>query len=162
MTDINNENEQLDPAMDNMLAQIEVTNFEKRADEMINKANKTGELPYGMTLEIDPVGDIDHKEGFVTCKAQIPSPQKIEKKKKVTAKKIQAIAVKADEAWERRKELYQKLGKNQTSTFRKFSTPVHTEGMKKLIEWSKQQQIREELIMEKLYPLREWARKMNP
>ena len=149
-----------DHAMENMLSQIEVASFEKRADEMINKANKTGELPYGMTLEIDRAGDIDHTEGFVTCKAQIPSPQQIKNEDKILAKKIQAVAVKADETWERRKEVFKKLGVEKISY--RHPTPVHTEGMKKLREWAKQQQIQDELIMKKLYPLREWAKRMNP
>ena len=149
-----------DPAMENMFDQIEVASFEKRADEMINKANETGELPDGMTLEIDLAGDIDHTEGFVTCKAQIPSPQQIKNEDKILAKKIQAVAVKADETWERRKEVFEKLGVQKTATH--HASPVHTEGMKKLREWAKQQQIQDELIKEKLYPLREWAKRMNP
>lgn len=150
-----------DHAMENMLSQIEVASFEKRADEMINKANESGELPYGMTLEIDRAGDIDHTEGFVTCRAQIPSPQQIKNEDKIFAKKIQAIAAKTDEAMKRNKELYKKLGEQKTSTCQKFASPVHTEGMEKLREWGKQQQIKDELIMKKLYPLREWARKLN-
>ena len=74
MTDLSNKNEQHDPAMETMLVQIEVANFEKRADEIIEKVNKTGKIPQGMKLEIDPSGEIDHEEGFVYCKTQMPSP----------------------------------------------------------------------------------------
>ena len=152
-----------DPAMENMFDQIEVASFEKRADEMINKANKTGELPYGMTLEIDRAGDIDHTEGFVTCKAQIPSPQQIKNEDKIFAKKIQAVAVKAEENWERRKEWYKKIREDsKTANRRKSASPVHIECMNKLLEWSKRQEAKEELMMKKLYPLREWAKRMNP
>tara|TARA_R100001443_G_scaffold62821_1_gene72741 strand:+ start:929 stop:1390 length:462 start_codon:yes stop_codon:yes gene_type:complete len=150
-----------DHAMENMLSQIEVASFEKRADEIIKQVNETREIPNGMKLEIDNTsGEIDHEGGIFYCKAQIPSPQQIEEEKVSTAKKIQAIAVKADNTWARKKELHKKI-KDLTTT--KFMTPIQPpEGMKKLIEWSKREQIREELIMEKLYPLREWAKRMNP
>lgn len=160
MTDINNENDQFDPAMDGMLVQIEVANFEKRADEIIKQVNETREIPNGMKLEIDNTsGEIDHEGGIFYCKAQIPSPQQIEEEKVSTAKKIQAIAVKADNTWARKKELHKKI---QDLTTPNIPSPTQSEGMKKLIEWSKREQIREELIMEKLYPLREWAKRMNP
>ena len=156
MTDLNNEN---DPTMEGCLDQIDVAAFEKRADEIIKEVNETGELPKGMTLEIDPLGDLDHEEGFVYCKTHIPSPQQVKEEDVATAKKIQTIAVKADEAWEVRQKLHKKI---QDLTTPKFPVPAQAEGMKKLLAWSKRQQMRDELFMEKLYPLREWAKKMNP
>ena len=162
MTDLNNKNEQHDPAMETMLVQIEVANFEKRADEIMEKINETGKIPHGMKFEIDPSGEIDHEEGTVYCKAQIPSPlppQQIKEKEVTTAKKIQKIAVKADKQYKNWQDLNEKI-KNLSTP--KYPVPNQSEGMKKLLEWSKKQQIQEELIMEKLYPLREWAKKINP
>lgn len=149
-----------DPAMENMFDQIEYENFKNRTEKTIDKVNQTGKLPWGMNLKVDPSAEVDIEQGIFYCEARLPSAQQIENENKILAKKIQAVTVKADETLERRKEVFKKLGVQKTST--RHTSPVVTEGKKQLREWVKQQQIQDELIKEKLYPLREWAKRMNP